>query len=458
MKKIVLIGLLTLFVFTIFGCNRSKNINTGDGNIELTYYVWGNNQEIQAIQNVINAFELENPNIRVNIERAGDNYFFDLKMKFASGRGPDIFLMDPGEIRPFLEEDFIMELDEYIENSDVLSLDDLWEVNNGYRFNGSKMGEGNLYALIKDWTPDFMLIYNKNHVESYRNIYPGAFPFLESDEPMTWSQFRSFSEALTIGSGNTITRYGTTMDFVPYKHLLEWVQMTGDSMFIDNQTKFNRNSSGVKDAFSFFVSLQEGANAPAPYRGSTSLAVGGERFTLGNVSSVFLGRWAFVAYNWYNVNFEIGILPPPVPDNRITDENGKRIPYAGVSGMIANCINKDSKNKDAAYKFIEFYQTEGMVSLANLGFNIPGNKTVAYDIFLSVTDEKIRNINEIFLNAATTYSFPIEYNPYLSTTTVERIIGTKMSLYFERREGITTIDNLLDAIEKDLNDEISRIR
>jgi multiple sugar transport system substrate-binding protein len=456
MKKTMLVLIILMIPILLSGCNRKKDIDGDNGNVELTYYVWGNNTEVAAIQEVIDLFEAENPTIRVNIERAGDNYFLDLKMKFASGRGPDIFLMDPGEIRPFLEEDLILELDPYIAQSETLSLDDLWEVNDGYRFDGSRMGQGDLYALIKDWTPDFMLIYNKDHVAAYRQSVPDAFPYLESDEPMTWSQFLEFSQALTIGSGTTITRYGTTMDFVPYKHLFEWIQMTGDPMFVGDSRTFNRDAEGVIDAFEFFVSLQEGANAPAPYKGSSSLAVGGERFTLGSVSSVFLGRWAFVAYGWYDVDFEIGILPPPVPDNRVTDKDGKRIPYAGVSGMIANSVNKDSEHPDEAYKFIEFYQTVGMERLAELGYNIPGNKTIAYDVFLSVEDPDIRAINETFLDAAVSYSYPIEYNPYLSTTTIERIIGSAMSLYFERREGLTSLSALLDKIESDLNDEIRR--
>lgn len=458
MKKLLYVLLLMFSITMISGCQGKKNIGDGDGNVELTYYVWGNNTEVNAIQQVIDEFEELNPNIKVNIERAGDNYFFDLKMKFASRNGPDIFLMDPGEIMPFLAEDFILPLDNYIEESEVLSLDDLWEVNNAYRYNGSTLGSGKLYAFIKDWTPDFMLIYNKNHVADYRVNHPEAFPYLEGDQPMNWTQFKEFSEALTIGSGSTITRYGTTLDFVPYKHLYEWIQMSGDPMFVENQTKFNRSSQGVRNAFEFFVSLQEGPNAPAPYKGSTSLAVGGERFTMGSVSSVFLGRWAFVAYNWGNVNFEIGILPPPVPDDRVKDNDGKYIPYAGVSGMIANSINADTKHPDEAYKFVEFYQTVGMEKLAELGYNIPGNKTIAYDVFMSVEDPKLRAINEIFLNAATTYAYPIQYNPYISTTSIERILGNKVSLYFERREGITTIDALLNAIEKDLNDEIRRAR
>lgn len=456
MKKFVLLVVLIIGI-TLTGCKNGKILGGSDGKTILTYYVWGNNNEIKAIQDIIEAFEEENPDITVQLERAGDDYFGDLKLKFASRNAPDIFLMDPGEIRPFLEEDFIEPLDDYIARSENISLDDLWSVNDGYRYNGKDMGKGKLYAFIKDWSPDFMLIYNKTQVEEYRENNPGAFPYLKEDEPMTWTEFLEFSQAMTIGSGTNIKRQGTTMDFVPFKHLFEWIQMSNTSMFTSDGTKFNRNDENVKKAFKFFIDLQEGANAPAPYNGSSSLAVGGERFKLGDVSSVFLGRWAFVAYDWHSADFEIGIAPPPVPDN-MPVVDGKRQAYAGVSGMIANCINADSKNKKEAYKFVEYYMTKGMEEQAKLGFNIPGNKTIALDAFQNVEDEEIRKINEIFLNAATKYSYPIEYNKYVSTTRIERILSANFSLYFEKKEGITSIDALLDKVSEEINKEISNAR
>lgn len=451
MKKIVLVILACIMCTSLVACNK-KNIDNGDGEVTLTYYVWGNNNEVKAIQQIIDDFEKVNPDISIKVERAGDNYFGDLQLKFAAGSAPDIFLMDPGEIRPFLEEGLIEPLDTYIEKSEELSLDDLWDVNDGYRYNGNEMGKGNLYALIKDWSPDFMLVYNKDHVAEYRENNPGAFPYLSEEEPMTWSQFLEFSQALTIGSGSSVSRYGTTMDFVPYKHLYEWIQMSGSSMYTSDHSKFNRDDQNVYDAFKFFVDLQEGANAPAPYKGS-SIAAGGEMFTNGDVSSVFLGRWAYVAYEWYDADFEIGIAPPPVPDNAPLVD-GKRVPYAGVSGMISNCINVDSKHKEEAFKFLEFYMTKGMESMAELGFNIPGNKTIAEDIFLNVENENVRNVNKIFINVAKNFAHPIEYNKYVSTTTIERKLGEKVSLYFEKREGITTLDKLLDEIEEVINKEI----
>jgi|GEM_PF-1045511 len=453
MKKIILIGLILLTVVGLSGCGGSKNIGGNNGKQNLTYYVWGNNNEVAAIQGIIDDFEALNPEISINIERAGSDYFGDLQLKFASGNGPDIFLMDPGEIRPFLEEDFLLSLDKYIDDSEVLEESDLWQINDGYRYDGTEMGQGDLYAFVKDWSPDFMLVYNKNYVSEYRENHPDAFPYLSEDEPMTWTQYLEFSTALQVGSGSNITRYGSAMDFVPYKHLLEFIQMSGSSMFTNDDKLFNRDDQNVINAFQYFIDLQEGPNAPAPYLGGSSIAASGEMFTNGNVASLFMGRWGFLAYDWYDIDFEIGILPPPVPDNMSTTD-GVRDKYAGVSGMIANCINRDTKYPDAAYKFLEYYQTEGMKKLASIGFNIPGNKTVANDIFLSVEDESILEVNTIYLDAANNYAHPIEYNKYVSTTTIERKISEKVSLYFEKREGITSLETLLDAIEESLNKEI----
>jgi len=451
MKKIVLTSVLFMLALVLASCGKKLTDDTG--NVTLTYYVWGNNNEVQTTQDIIDGFEVLNPNINIEIERAGSDYFGDLQLKFASGSGPDIFYMDPGEIRPFLEEDFLLSLDSYIAESDELSMDDLWEINDGYRFDGQDMGQGELYALVKDWSPDFMLIYNVDYVNEYLTNHPDAFPYISETEPMTWSQYLEFSSALQVGSGSNISVQGSSMDFVPYKHLYEFVQMTGSSMFVNDNSEFNRDDPNIIAAFEYFLALQEGPDAPAPYKTGSTLASGGEMFTNGTVATLFMGRWGFPAFNWYDVDFEIGILPPPVPDNMPTTD-GVRNAYAGVSGMISNCINADTRYPDEAFLFLEYFQTVGMETIAEIGFNIPGNKTVAYDVYLNVQDEEIRTINEAFLTAADNYAHPINYNKYVSTTTIERKISEKVSLYFEKREGITDINTLQDAIEEVLNNEI----
>ena len=48
----------------------------------------------------------------------------------------------------------------------------------------------------------------------------------------------------------------------------------------------------------------------SPVVGPTGIG-SGEAFANGNLSIAWFGSWAYSAYHWENVAFEIGIAPPP---------------------------------------------------------------------------------------------------------------------------------------------------
>ena len=58
------------------------------------------------------------------------------------------------------------------------------------------------------------------------------------------------SYKLTVRDGSFV-RYGTMLDRVPFKHLMEFIQMTGSSTFDINGKYFNKDDAGVKKAFEF---------------------------------------------------------------------------------------------------------------------------------------------------------------------------------------------------------------
>lgn len=440
MKRILKIFSILVFITIMtglfYGCGNKekKKLKTDDGTANLVYYIWGNDNEIKTAQTIVKNFMAANPKIKIEIERAGGDYYGMLRTRFAGNNEPDIFLMDSGEITPFLKEGLLLNLENYIKKSDKLKESDLWSVNDSYRYNGEKLGSGDLYALVKDWTPDFMMIYNKNQFKE------AGIPFPSETDPMSWDEFLNISKKLTIrNSDGTVKRYGTSMDFVPYKHIFEYVAMTGGRMFTDDNKKFNYTDPKVKQAFQYFVNLQKGPDAPAEYTSGSSASVSGERFTSGDVSIVWYGRWAYSAYNWDKVNFEVGIAPPPVP------EKGMK-PYSATSGMIANAVSANTQYPDAAWRFVEYYETEGMKEVSKEGFNIPGNKTIATTLFKNEGNEKTKKVNNFFLNAAENYTHPVEYNPYISQTRFETILGKEISLVFEGKQDLNT------ALEKSAKD------
>ena len=419
---------------------KKPTLPASEETTNLVYYVWGSDSEFALTQEIVDDFNAANPKVLVEIERSGGDYFGMLRTRYAGGNEPDVFLMDPGEVGGFLREDLLLPLDDFFAGS-TLKPEDLWSVNDLYRYDGTRNGRGDLYALIKDWSPDFMMFYNKSHLDEAGIAHPSA------TEPMTWAEFLAMAKKLTQrNTQGDITRYGTMMDFVPYKHLLEYVQMAGSSLYEDGGKAFNRGDAGVLKAFQYFVDLQKGPDAPAQYSTGAQASGSGERFAAGTVSVVWFGRWAYPSYAWDKVGFDVGVAPPPVP------EKGMKA-TAGSSGMIAHAISVNTRSPQAAWAFLDYYMTVGEIKVADTGFNIPGNKTIAKDRFQNVADAKVKELNRFFLDAAENYTFPVQYSPLLSTTRVESLLSQEISLVFEDRQ---TLDEALAGAADAIDDALSQ--
>ena len=98
--------------------------------------------------------------------------------------------------------------------------------------------------------------------------------------------------------------------------------------------------------------------------------------------------------------------------------------------------------------------TKGQEFLANKGFNIPGNKTIAESTaFKAPSNKKLKYINTFFLNIAQKYSHTIEYNPYIPQETVEEKLGKYFSLYLNNPSS-TTLKEVLFNAYNDLKAEL----
>lgn len=425
----------------------------------LVFYVWGDNSEIASYEKIAADFEKET-SIRVEVRPSTSDYYDSLNISFSSAQNaPDIFFTESGQFLSHLASKRLMNLTPYIENGELNVTTEsrpdgdieLWDVNDAYRYNGSEIGQGDYYALIKDWSPDFVLWYNKAHIDEYNtehNLTEGDPEFMQypsQDVPMTWGQFLDYSHKL-----RKENRYGTMLDRVPYKHLMEWIQMTGSSTWKDGNLEFNSEDEGVKEAFQFFFDLQVGDKASAPKIGPTGVG-SGEAFANGNLSFAFFGNWAYSTYHWDSVPFEIGYCPAPVPDKgRALTENDI---YAGSSGMISLAVNAKTTLPDEAIKFLNYYMTKGNQYMATKGFNIPGNRKIAEsDDYKHPEDSTLAKINQYFLNIATSYTHPLVYNKAVSQDTVEEIMGKHISNYLSAPNG--QINSVLQSIAQDIKKEL----
>ncbi len=459
MKKLIAILLCFLLVLpATVGCGGND-----DGVKEITYYMWGSTKEVKTAEQLAADFEVMHPGWKVKVLPSTGNYYDNLKINFGGGNAPDVFFMEGGTIESFVKDELLLNLQPYIEKSEVFTEADLWAANDYYRYDGesTSMGKGDLYAVVKDLTPDFMMIYNKNHIDNY-NLnhdvsladevgYPtgegenAAYP--SDSVAMTWEQCTKMCRLLTkFNDKGEITRYGTVMDQVPWKHVMEWIQMSGDTLFTEDMRKLNVNSQAVIDAFQYFVNFQSGDTKSAAAVASGSIG-GGEGFKNGDISVVWNGRWAWQSYGWYDANFEIGVAPPPTP-------NGGEQIYCATT-MISQAISAQTKHPEVAWAFLEYYMTAGMRNYVETGYNIPGNKTIAYGSFLEVDDAYQKELNQYFMKYLE-QAKPLTYSFYIDQSRVEAIFGDYIPrVWASNEKDKLTLTQALDKCAQEVNQVIN---
>ena len=459
-----------------------------DDKKNVMFYTWGSVEENALLQNVIDNFEEKegNEDINVIIVKAGNDYYGDLELKLTGSQSPDIVLMKPGYIQPFLKSGAIISLQDYIDNSEVIDKDEMiWEANDGYRYNPNTKEIGgkndDIYSLIKDFSPDFVMNYNKNLVDDVvaKVNYPkeGDTIYPSTTVPMTYSQYIDFAGAMQTADQKTM---GTCLDNEPYQQLLEWIQQAGGSLYTNNQTKVVdiKNDPACRQAFDYYRMLRDQCidNPVFDPSGSTfsmnktalaitkqsTVQIGTGQLKERQAATIFYGRWAYTSYSLdSNASRNVtGFAPPAVPNNLEIKEDTK---YAGITAMVGLSISAKSKQKDAAWKFIEYYFTEGQDDLARIGYNIPGNKKVASTTFLNdpSLSERDKEINQFFYDLALNHSFVIEYNRYLSQAVVESFVfAPYLSEYFANSKGkkfdVKAWEDTLDKIQTELQRQLDR--
>jgi len=471
-KKIIALALTALLMLTcLLGCDKTAT-QTSTRKKTIEFFMFGNDRDIELVNQIARNFESINPNIKVNVTSSTGDYYDNVLQRLGTN-APDIFFVEPGDFGYLLKDDEILNLQPYLDKSQILKATDLWDINDTFKYDGTNVGQGNIYALIKDWSSTFTVVVNRKNVDDYNASLSGGtsnalaidlskweIKFDENTGTVTmpksaptWDEYYDMAVKLTRDG-----KKGSTMDYVPILHLLEWVQMNGGKLFNDDGTKLNVDDAKVKEAFTYFYELQKGKNggvAPAAYAtGGSTESLGGEQFANGLISTAFYGRWAFTSYDWLSSskNLDVAVLPNPIPAS-VKDTT----PFMATTSPVAISIYSNSKNKDEAYSFVEYYMTEGMKELCKKGFNIPGNKTIAENEFIDkafINNDVEWKFNKIFLEYGKQYTKPIVLNSKVRLSTLTATFSSELDKWLQGQ--FTSYDETINSIKTKMDTIISR--
>jgi multiple sugar transport system substrate-binding protein len=287
-------------------------------------------------------FQEEHPNITIEFQNVPAERAFDkLLTQVAGGNAPDVAFMDSGAVEDFASRGALINLDSYIEGSDVIDRDDYIE-----GFKAAADYEDSMYAIPYEGETTGLF---------YRtDLFADA--GLDSP-PTTWEELEDYAAQLTDEAKKT---YGFIL-FAPeaayYWYPFLW-QAGGDLLADDGETVLFDSEEG-KQAAEFYVGLSK--YVPPDYLNSNSWD-GRVAFATGKVAMYMAGSWfgGEMRLSFPDINGKWDVAPlPEGPEGCATTLAGDYL-----------AITEQSENPDAAWLWIEFLNEK-----ANLKKQTYGTKT-----------------------------------------------------------------------------------
>ncbi|WP_226781717.1 ABC transporter substrate-binding protein [Oceaniglobus trochenteri] len=244
-----------------------------------------------------------------------------LATSFASGEGPDIFIISPGDFLRYYNGGVLQDLTPHIDPA--VQADYPAEVM------ASRKVDDKIYAIPMEVDPMAMYYSVKAFDDAGLN---------ENDIPKTWDEFLELGKKLTNGD-----RFGAMFHTAPgYYQNFTWypfLWQTGADFQKDGKSAFD--SPGTVQALKFWQDAIETGIAPRQMLG------GGANDLTANLASGYCaiqncGVWGISQMRANAPDFEYGVFRLPVP------EGGK---YVTVGGGWAFAANSRGKDPETAAEF-----------------------------------------------------------------------------------------------------------
>jgi multiple sugar transport system substrate-binding protein len=324
------------------------------GNI--SFSVFGDPAEKAAYETLVVAFEQHSPQIDVQLTHipSQSDYRTRLGADLVGGTPPDIFLMNYRRFAPFAAKEALEPLGPYMAKSSLVKEGDFYAESIGpFRWNGTLMCiPQNLSSLV--------VYYNKKLFDAAGVAYPKA--------GWTWDDFVTTAQALTkdTNGDGTVDQYGLGTEIEAIR-LAPFIWQNGGDLFdnAEQPTRLALDTPAAAEAFQWFVDLQVKHHV-APDATQEEAENSESRFLNGRLGMLLNSRRGVPTYREIK-DFDWDVAPIPVGKQAST-----------VLHADGYCMAAASKNKPAAWAFIEFANSvEGQTIIAKTGRTVPSLKSVA---------------------------------------------------------------------------------
>ncbi len=349
MKKLITTFIVLITTVFLCGCNNQKP----DEKITLKFSSWGSRTEYGILKEVIKTYETQNPNVKIEFIHVPENYFRKLHLLYASKTEPDVVFLNNTYASLYIRAGLLEDLSgKFDENKFFKSSIDCFKDN------------GKLYAIPRD-VSNLVLYVNKKLVKNPQNI-------------ITLNDLKNCAKSVTTNSV-----FGLNYEENPLFWLYYLEYFGGGILTDDGKNSLIGGDASLK-GIEFYADLIN-KDKSIPQKWQMSSMTSAQMFISGKTALYLSGRWLVPKFR-ETVKFDWDVIPFP------SSETSKTLTDA--SGWA---ISKSSKNKEEAFKFVQFLSSDEVSKqFTKTGLITPANTAVAYSETFLDTNKNPHN-SKVFL-------------------------------------------------------------
>ena len=321
------------------------------------WHGWSADSEVAAIQQTIDAFEKENPNVHVKAVGNITDDKINQSLRAGGAKAPDaVSSFTTDNVGEFCTAHAFVDLTPFLKKSEIDVASTFPKPLQDYtQFDGVRC----TLPLLSD---AYGLYYNKDAFKQAGITRP----------PRTLSEFESDAVKLTKPAGDSFSQLGFMPNFHGYESTTTHLVAQWNPTYFDADGKSTVDSDPAFPAMftwqKHLVDTLGGYDKLEKYRSTFGDEFGSKNpFMTGQVAMAIDGEWRAGMVDDAGVQFDYGVAPFPVPDDQ-ADTYGKGY----LSGTIIG-IASTSKKQNAAWELVKYLTTDtkAVVSFANAIHNIP---------------------------------------------------------------------------------------
>ncbi len=377
MKRFLLLFLsFTLVIGILAACSQKESTSPSgkEGEPETIKFYTHGTEDGYAWKRTISAFEEKYPDIKVDVvqlseKQDGAESLKKIDLAAASGEEMDVIMFtNTPNYAQRVNLGMLEPIDSYIEQ-------DGYKMEEEYKVDTSVGGK--YYGLPGKFVAWYVLL-NKDRL---------AAAGLEVPKNWTWDEYMEYAKKLS-SKGHYATYFHGPWDGAWINYMsLRLQSQEKDAGFLKTDGTSNMDNPLYKESLAMRLKMEKEDKTAVPYSSMISQKMNyRDQFFTQAVDMIITGTYMTAELGGserFPAEFNIAVAP--FPQNELEEKGSYSVGDGDILGISAN-----SKHKEAAYKFIRWYTTEGQVAQ---GINIPSWTKVTNEQIVDLITDTLAEAN-----------------------------------------------------------------